>query len=1270
MTTSPSAPGSTDRVIRDLLEIPTAVHDGDLVVKLTDSAEKRQAKAIADYVVTPRLAENFNEALELIRSAVVDNTSQAAYLHGSFGAGKSHFLSVLSAVLEHHPDARGKEGLGNVIAAHDPWLADKKFVEVKAHMTDKTVSVEAHILGGYVRQVRAQFPDAPVPAVYRAGGLLEDARNQRAEMGDDAFIASLPVRADDGAGEDGDDAWGELGGPSTWTPDTLDRAFAADPDSEELGERNLREELVSALLDGPFKRYADSIGQSGNAYLGIDEGLSVISRHAREHLGCDGIIMLLDELILRFTAFINDEGRIAGELQKISKLVESSYSRPVPVISFLPRQRDLRDLVGLGGGTEGITRTIDYWEDRFKDIFLADANLTEVVSRRLVKPRSAEAAAEIDQAFERMRGSRAEVKDTLLDSQGGAETSTWEDFRKLYPFSPALLHVMVEMSHALSRSRSSIKLLLQLLVDHRDTLPVGQMVPLGAVFDVLIGGENKPFKDHLSGEYTKISNFYRNKVRPWLLGKHGYTNVEQTADLDVRSPFRREDLLVKTLLLSALTPNVPALRDLTAGRAIALNQGLVRSRRPGQDVKAVTQFFKDLQAEFGEVRVGAQSDNPTISLNLLRVDTGSLMRSAFSAVNDHALRGLVKRLLWKELGLEAGAERTTVVWRGTQRPVELVYGNVRSSDDVGREDFRPLAENAVRIVFDYPFDSGDHSPADDRQRVQALREEFTEPVAALAWLPTFLAPNRLEDARKILQMEYLLQNGVIEEKAPDWNSDDRREAWLQLDNQRHQLTVRIRGLLRGAYGLVEADGTDYGATAATHIEPLMPNLSIPLEAGSQFPEALERVSFKLLDALYPEHPDLSSSTGRTAVRRADLSTVLNAVEAAKGNALERYDDVPKADLPVLRRIAVPLRIAAVTEVFVLQDEWRREIDRFIARRRVTSADVRVAEIKEWIRARQDGHGLPEDVVDLLVQVYAVQSDRAWIRAGKRFTGVGFGQLAGDIVLRRQELPAEEDFHRANDRAELLFQLPSQPLRSARAVQNLAGQLKEQAHRLQHGSERLVGELLKHADVLGVDEQAPRVATARTVDGLLGRLAGLTDDTELVNALGRADLPEEAGVYRAAMIGATNVADSLAAAHWKLLGSLEGIVEEGGAKAAQARDILDQLREAARHNELSHKLANALRQANSEAVDLLARNVTPDATAERAAAGHGTGTREHEPVTGTGAGLPDMPPTRREPAHTWVTVPHSADLDAAVAELRSSLGISPEAPIQITIREAE
>ena len=76
---------------------------------------------------------------------------------------------------------------------------------------------------------------------------------------------------------------------------------------------------------------------------------------------------------------------------------------------------------------------------------------------------------------------------------------------------------MVDISGALQRERTALKLMQQLLVDYRDTLPVGQLMPLGAIFDVLASGADRPFTDKLRDEFETAKRFYTLRVRPYLL---------------------------------------------------------------------------------------------------------------------------------------------------------------------------------------------------------------------------------------------------------------------------------------------------------------------------------------------------------------------------------------------------------------------------------------------------------------------------------------------------------------------------------------------------------------------------------------------------------------------------------------------------------------------------------------------------------------------------------------------------------------------------------
>ena len=81
-------------LLKDAIHIPDEVRQGDLEFKLSDASEHIR-ETVDQYVVTPQLEASFVEAVGLVRSAVTEGTSKAAYLSGSFGAGKSNFMGVL-----------------------------------------------------------------------------------------------------------------------------------------------------------------------------------------------------------------------------------------------------------------------------------------------------------------------------------------------------------------------------------------------------------------------------------------------------------------------------------------------------------------------------------------------------------------------------------------------------------------------------------------------------------------------------------------------------------------------------------------------------------------------------------------------------------------------------------------------------------------------------------------------------------------------------------------------------------------------------------------------------------------------------------------------------------------------------------------------------------------------------------------------------------------------------------------------------------------------
>src|SRR5437763_12210810 len=204
-------------LLRELIDIPEHVRKGDFVLRLSEGVID-PAGTLGEYVVTPELVKCFDKALDFVRDAVTGRTSKATYLHGSFGSGKSHFMAVLHLILSGNTQARSIPELAGVINKHNDWLAGKRFLLVPYHMIGAH-SMESGILGGYVDFIRRTHPQAPVPGVFLAERLFDDARHLRQTMGDGPFFVRL------NAGQGGGGGWGEL--ESAWDSARFESAMEA-----------------------------------------------------------------------------------------------------------------------------------------------------------------------------------------------------------------------------------------------------------------------------------------------------------------------------------------------------------------------------------------------------------------------------------------------------------------------------------------------------------------------------------------------------------------------------------------------------------------------------------------------------------------------------------------------------------------------------------------------------------------------------------------------------------------------------------------------------------------------------------------------------------------------------------------------------------------------------------------------------------------------------------------------------------------------------------
>ena len=287
----------------------------------------------------------------------------------------------------------------------------------------------------------------------------------------------------------------------------------------------------------------------------------------------------------------------------------------------------------------------------------------------MLRPKSEEARNEIESAFERTTRVRDEVFSTLLTRDGDREM-----FRQVYPFTPALMQTLIAVSSLLQRERTAIKLMVQLLVDQGHRLELGDIIPVGDLFDVIAEGD-EPFTQAMRMRFDDAKKLYRAKLLPLLESDHGVTAADvKTGHVDAQAAasFRNDDRLLKTLLLSALADGVEALRALTPARLAALNHGTVRSPIPGQESQIVLGKCRQWAAQAGEIKVSDDTASPVVSLQIVGVDTESILENA-KALDSYGYRiGKARQLVYGSLGIAGESQDWLpqpheILWRGSRR---------------------------------------------------------------------------------------------------------------------------------------------------------------------------------------------------------------------------------------------------------------------------------------------------------------------------------------------------------------------------------------------------------------------------------------------------------------------------------------------------------------------------------------------------------------------------------------------------------------------------
>jgi len=1063
----------TEASIKSYFELPESIHKILFVEKLSEAVD-HPARTSQTYVVTPPIAESFDRVLKTVGASLADQRSRAAYLHGSFGSGKSHFMAMTSLLLDGHEEAWRVPEL-HPLRPRYGFVGQKKLLQLHFHMVGFE-SLEEAIFLRYLRHVREHHPAATVPGLFADEKLFGDARRLLDMVGDSGFF--LPLNSDGAGAVDG---WGTIGSSNVWDRKRFERC-AGSTDPKE------REALFSALVKTHFKAFAEESRQ----FVDLDAGLGIVGRHAQS-LGYDAVVLFLDELVLWLASRASNITWFHNEAQKLVKLVEAQDAqRAIPFVSFIARQRDLAEMVGpnyVGLENKLVRDSLQWSEGRYDTITLEDRNLPAIVEKRVLRPKSADAVVALDAAFDKLKkGANDPAWRTMLGALDG------RDFRRLYPFSPALVDALVALSNVLQRERTAIKLLTELLVEHIDDLVLGQVVGVGDLFDLLASGET-PSDPVTRERFEAGKQIYTYKLLPLLQHAHKTDSAAVCQRLRPDHPSRlgcsncrvtacrSDNRLVKTLIIAALVPEVPALKDMTASKLVQLNHGSLRVPIAGTEGSIVTKKLREWASQISQLHVGAQSD-PTVRVQLEGVELGPIIEQARGIDSDGARQRVLRNLLFESMGIESTLEMGRdhkVTWRGTDRVGHIRFGNVRK---MGPDLLRCPQDHDWRFVIDFPFDEPGFGPHDDERVLDQFREQHGVNAAGwtLVWLPSFFSVAMNQMLGELVILEHIVQQPSA--YIADLSVENQARAKNDLFNLKTQKQARLVQALEQAYGLAQVRDADIdsGKSVEKHLQLLKPGAMFQAPLAANLASAIDGFVPALLEARYPRHPRLGEKLTTARVER--LVEKFGAIIDSDTKQIP----ADKALIAEMRATVGELGLVRNTEtaVHLVEDKLLQEIEK--KRLQAASESPQVDEIRRFIDDTGK-MGLQMEALDLVTRCYARWSARTFVAGGNAYEAKAGKTIPDYVVLEKPELPSQEAWVKAltTAGATLGVSLPGKALH-ADNLKRFEGEVSVVVKAKADACGKLAQGLAQRVLEVGLDA-SDRLVTARSADALFTALRG-------------------------------------------------------------------------------------------------------------------------------------------------------------------------------------
>lgn len=434
------------------------------VIKIGQDDESNVYQELEEYVVTRELAKHFSEFFEAYKKGINNYTDKmGVWISGFFGSGKSHFLKILSYLLE-NKEVKGQKA----VHYFDDKIEDSMVLADIKMAGDTSSDVILFNIDSKSDSTSKSNKDAIVKVFMKVFNEMQ------------GFCAALPWVADlerqlvkDGTYDAFKVKFEELSGNS-WEDSREDFYFEEDNIVKALSETTkMSEEAARNWYNKAEQNYS----------LSIEKFANLVKEYIESKGNNHHVIFLVDEI----GQYIGDDVGLMLNLQTVVEDLGTYCGGRAWVI--VTSQQDIDSITKVKGND------FSKIQGRFNTrLILSSANVDEVIKKRIL--RKTDVARETLKLL--YQDKEATLKNLITFSADTPEMKiykTEEDFVNVYPFIPYQFNLLQSVftgirlhgasgKHLSEGERSLLSAFQESAIIYADS-ELGTLIPFGAFYDTV-----------------------------------------------------------------------------------------------------------------------------------------------------------------------------------------------------------------------------------------------------------------------------------------------------------------------------------------------------------------------------------------------------------------------------------------------------------------------------------------------------------------------------------------------------------------------------------------------------------------------------------------------------------------------------------------------------------------------------------------------------------------------------------------------------------------